>query len=119
MQQIDMMWSLNIPLYFVSEYVEELFVTTLDSINDGLLDSALVELKEATPPPLCADFDKENRNDAIRKREERKQMVTEEVPATSSGKDTNAKSGKYCHTEQKVVKMKVKNPKIPYLQAIR
>eukprot|EP00112_Aurelia_sp_Birch-Aquarium-sp1_P012751 Seg2686.5 transcript_id=Seg2686.5/GoldUCD/mRNA.D3Y31 product="hypothetical protein" protein_id=Seg2686.5/GoldUCD/D3Y31 len=67
------------------EYVEELFLTTLDSINDGLLDSALVELKEATPPPLCADFDKENRNDAIRKREERKQMVTEEVPATSSG----------------------------------
>ena len=79
--------------------MEELFATTMDSINEGLLDAALVELKEATPPPLCADFDKENREDAIRKREEQRQMVTQEVPATSSGTDTNTKSSKKCQTE--------------------
>ena len=79
--------------------MEELFATTMESINEGLLDAAVTELKEATPPPLCSDFDKEIREDAIRKREERRHMVTEEVPATSSGTDTNAKSSNNHDTE--------------------
>ena len=89
--------------YFVLEYVEELFATTTDSINEGLLDAALVDLKEATPPPLCADFNKEDREDATRKREERRQMVTQDVPATSSGIDTNSKSSANYKTEQTLV----------------
>ena len=48
-----------------------------------LLKSGKEELKALTAPPLCADFEKESREDAIRKREVRKNMVTEEVPPTA------------------------------------
>eukprot|EP00795_Rhopilema_esculentum_P009800 gene9800-18361_t len=78
------------------EYVEGLFATTMKSINEGLLTVAMKKLKEATPPPLCAGFDKKNREEAIEKQEQRKRMVTQEVPATSSGK---MEKGHRCHHE--------------------
>eukprot|EP00795_Rhopilema_esculentum_P009798 gene9798-18360_t len=71
----------------------------MKSINEGLLTVAMKKLKEATPPPLCAGFDKENMKAAIEKQEQRKRMVTQEVPATSSGK--MEKIPEYFHNTEK------------------
>ena len=68
------------------EYVDELFMTTADSILNQNLEEAIVELREKTPPPLCADFEKETREDAIKKRSDRMAMSTLDVPPTCAGK---------------------------------
>eukprot|EP00112_Aurelia_sp_Birch-Aquarium-sp1_P021650 Seg5883.3 transcript_id=Seg5883.3/GoldUCD/mRNA.D3Y31 product="hypothetical protein" protein_id=Seg5883.3/GoldUCD/D3Y31 len=43
-----------------------------------------------TPPPLCAALEKESREDALKKREDRKRMGTQNVPGTSSVSDSVA-----------------------------
>ena len=68
--------------------MDQLFATVEDSILHGKLEKAMVELQAATPPPLCANFEKETRDQAIKKRNERRKMSTQEVPATCTGKVT-------------------------------
>eukprot|EP00112_Aurelia_sp_Birch-Aquarium-sp1_P015110 Seg332.5 transcript_id=Seg332.5/GoldUCD/mRNA.D3Y31 product="hypothetical protein" protein_id=Seg332.5/GoldUCD/D3Y31 len=57
-------------------------MTTADSIINKKLEEAIAELQGRTPPPLCADFEKETRDDAIKKRNERMSMSQLEVPPT-------------------------------------
>ena len=63
----------------------ELFATTVSSINEHMLEPACNDLKRMTPPPLCAEFVKESREDALKKRQDRKRLGTEDVPGTCSG----------------------------------
>ncbi len=69
----------------IIDYVGELFTTTVNSIREQSLEAASIALKEMTPPPLCAALEKESREDALKKREDRKRMGTQNVPGTSSG----------------------------------
>ena len=73
-------------LVFLLEYVDQLFTTTADSMLSKNLEEAIAELQEKTPPPLTADFEKETRDDAIKKRNERIAMSTLEVPPKCAGK---------------------------------
>ena len=73
-------------LVFLVEYVEQLFTTTAKSMLSQNLEEKIAELQEKTSPPLTADFEKETRDDAIKKRNERIAMFTLEVPPTCAGK---------------------------------
>lgn len=65
------------------DYVEDLFQFFL-GLNKQQLQDAALELKEMTPDHMVSMLvDKESREEAIRKREERLRMVTRDVPPTS------------------------------------
>ena len=66
--------------------VEQLFTTTAKSMLSQNLEEKIAELQEKTSPPLTADFEKETRDDAIKKSNERIAMFTLEVPPTCAGK---------------------------------
>ncbi|XP_065068881.1 uncharacterized protein LOC135694119 isoform X2 [Rhopilema esculentum] len=63
------------------DYVSELFETILNMTAEEK-EQAMVELHTATPQPLCAEFDKETREEAVEKRTKRQNMCMQEVPAT-------------------------------------
>ena len=63
--------------------MEDLFQFFL-GLNKQQLQDAPLELKEMTPDHMVSMLvDKESREEAIRKREERLRMVTRDVPPTS------------------------------------
>lgn len=48
-----------------------------------MLVSSKAELAKLTPPPLCHEFEKEDKEAAIEKWKERREKVTENVPPTA------------------------------------
>ena len=61
---------------FTLDYVEEIFQTYLKSST----------LKEKSPAPMNEMLQKEPRDEALRKREERSKMIVRDVPPTTPGK---------------------------------
>eukprot|EP00795_Rhopilema_esculentum_P009961 gene9960-18577_t len=83
----------NIKHYFdlwhlKKNYVSELFETILNMTAEEK-EQAMVELHTATPQPLCAEFDKETREEAVEKRTKRQNMCMQEVPATCLVAESN------------------------------
>ena len=75
----------------VLDYISELFETILNMAAEEK-EQAMVELQNATPQPLCAEFDKETRKQPVEKRTKRQNMCMQEVPATCLGKFYSYKS---------------------------
>lgn len=66
-------------------YVEEVFNVIMEASKEDT-KTARDELKKKTPPPMHEMLDKQSKKEAIAKREERKKMVTQNVPPTAPGK---------------------------------
>ena len=62
-------------------YVHEVWETLLDAMKKNILEHEMKLIKEITPAPM--NTVKEPRDQAIKKREERKKMVTKDVPPTA------------------------------------
>ena len=66
-------------------YVEEVFNIIMEASKEDT-KTARDELKKKTPPPMHEMLVKQSKKEAIAKREERKKMVTQNVPPTAPGK---------------------------------
>ena len=74
-------------LYFVfafSAYVQEIFDTYRNSSKNSLKDAAL-KLKDMSPKPMDSMFEKQTREEALKKRSDRRAMVILDVPPTTPG----------------------------------
>ena len=71
---------------FTLDYVEEIFQTYLKASKGDLRDAAQ-KLKEKSPAPMNEMLQKEPRDEALRKREERSKMIVRDVPPTKPGKN--------------------------------
>ena len=67
------------------DYVDEIFSTTKAAIEQDSLAPVIEELKLMTPAPMNTMLEKQDRQEAIKKREQRKSMVAKDVPPTTSG----------------------------------
>lgn len=72
---------------FTLDYVEEIFQTYLKASMGDLKDAAQ-KLKEKSPAPMNEMLQKEPRDEALRKREERSKMIVKDVPPTTPGKNS-------------------------------
>ena len=72
---------------FTFDYVEEIFQTYLKASMGDLKDAAQ-KLKEKSPAPMNELLQKEPRDEALRKREERSNMIVKDVPPTTPGKNS-------------------------------
>ena len=70
---------------FTLDYVEEIFQTYLKASKGDLRDAAQ-KLKEKSPAPMNEMLQKEPRDEALRKREERSKVIVRDVPPTTPGK---------------------------------
>ena len=83
----DLFQELPLKLYqflFVSDYVEEIFQTFLNASKEEMVN-ATAKLSEKTPSPMNTMLEKQSRDEAIKKKEERSQMVVKDVPPTTPG----------------------------------
>ena len=64
--------------------MEEIFQTFLNASKDELINAA-AKLNEKTPAPMNTMLEKQSRDEAIKKKEERSQMVVKDVPPTTPG----------------------------------
>lgn len=71
-------------ILFFSDYVEEIFQTFLNASKDELVNAA-AKLSEKTPAPMNTMLEKQSRDEAMKKKEERSQMVVKDVPPTTPG----------------------------------
>lgn len=72
----------------ILDYVDSLYKTLEQALIGGNLETSRNELKEMTPPPISASFDKQNKEEAVKKHQNRKTMVTKEVlPTPLPGKN--------------------------------
>jgi hypothetical protein len=69
----------------VLDYVEEIFQTFLMASSDDLKRAA-AKLKEMTPLPMTSMLDRESKTDAVKKKNDRRRKVVEDVPPTTPGK---------------------------------
>ena len=69
---------------FTLDYVEEIFETYLKASKESLKDAAQ-KLKEKSPAPMNEMLQKEPREQALKKREERSKMIVKDVPPTTPG----------------------------------
>ncbi len=67
------------------DYVDDIFETFVQSTEDNR-EHAAEALAEITPSPMDTMLEKQSKDEAIIKRNQRKQMVIEDVPATETGK---------------------------------
>ena len=67
----------------LTDYVEEIFQTYLNSSKDELNDGAS-KLRDMAPAPMNAMLEKQPRQEAIEKRAKRAKMVVEHVPPTNT-----------------------------------
>ena len=66
----------------ISDYVDEIFTKICSSIKTKTLKKAREELKTMTPPPMNTMLEKQPKSEAIKKREDRRQMqVTDVLPS--------------------------------------
>ena len=64
--------------------MEEIFQTFMNASKDELVNAA-AKLTEKTPAPMNTMLEKQSRDEAIKKKEERSQMVVKDVPPTTPG----------------------------------
>ena len=82
--------------FFCTGYVEEVFQTYLCASKDDFKKAANA-LKEKTPAAMNTMLDKQSREKAVKKREERKKMVVKNVPPTTPG---NTHTEKYIQAHE-------------------
>ena len=80
-----MKFFVNMILFIVIAYVQEIYETYLDAEQKGHLEKELEELKKMTPKPMNVMLNKQPRDEAIKKRNERRAMVVKDVPPTATG----------------------------------
>ena len=73
-----------LPLFFLVDYVAEIFETLMTTPRDTLRFVA-DELKQDVPAPLHSMLEKESREEAVNKYQARKQKETVIVPPTCTG----------------------------------
>ncbi|XP_015749382.1 PREDICTED: uncharacterized protein LOC107329161 [Acropora digitifera] len=66
------------------DYVEEIFQTFIKASKEEIKDAAS-KLREKTPAAMNTMLEKQSREEAIKKKEERSQMVVKDVPPTTPG----------------------------------
>ena len=64
--------------------MEEIFQTFLNASKEEMVNAAAM-LSEKTPAPMNTMLEKQSRDEAIKKKEERSQMVVKDVPPTTPG----------------------------------
>ena len=69
----------------ILDYVDAIFATICDSIKQKNLKKAQKELKTMTPPPMNTMLQKQPKSEALRKIEDRRQMLVEDVPSSIPG----------------------------------
>lgn len=69
-------------LVVVLDYVEEIFQTFIKASKDEIIDAA-AKLYEKTPAAMNTMLEKQSREEAIKRKEERSQMVVKDVPPTT------------------------------------
>ena len=67
------------------DYVQEIYETFLDAHKCHKLEGAAKQLVDMTPAAMNSMLTKQPREEAIRKRDERKTMVVKDVPPTTRG----------------------------------
>ena len=70
------------------DYVEEIFQTFLKATKAELKEAAQ-KLNDKSPAPVNEMLQKQPREEALKKREERRKMVTKDVPPTTPGMNIN------------------------------
>lgn len=70
--------------FVVLDYVEEIFQTFIKASKEEIIDAA-AKLREMTPAAMNTMLEKQSREEAIKKKEERSQMVVKDVPPTTPG----------------------------------
>ena len=80
-----MKFSVNMILFIVIAYVQKIYETYLDAEQKGHLEKELEELKKMTPKPMNVMLNKQPRDEAIRRRNERRAMVVKDVPPIATG----------------------------------
>ena len=66
------------------DYVDDIYGTFVQSTEDDR-ERASKALAEITPSPMDTMLKKQPKDEAMAKRDQRKQMVSENVPATATG----------------------------------
>ena len=73
-------------MILVLDYVDEIFYTICGSIKAKTFTKAREELKTMTPPPMNTMLEKQPKSEALKKREDRRQMQVKDVPPSIPGK---------------------------------
>lgn len=68
--------------FVVSDYVEEIFQTFMNATKEEMT-TATTELRDKTPAAMNTMLEKQSRDEAIKKKEERSKMVVKDVPPTT------------------------------------
>ena len=64
--------------------MEEIFYTFMNASKEELANAA-AKLMEMTPAPMNTMLEKQSREEALKKKEERSKMVVKDVPPTTPG----------------------------------
>ena len=64
--------------------MEEIFKTFLDASKEELVNAA-AKFSEKTPEPMNNMLEKQSRDQALKRKEQRSQMVVKDVPLTTPG----------------------------------
>ena len=70
---------------FVKGYVDEIYNTIVDAIENKMLTKAIEEIKSSTPSAMNTMLDKQPRKEAIEKKKARENMPIVDVPPTNPG----------------------------------
>jgi len=68
----------------------------MKALQDKSIDGAKTELNDMTPPPMNSVLEKQSREDAIRKKDERRSMVVEAVQPSNPGRNMSKTHPLYC-----------------------
>ena len=78
--------------FVVLDYVEEIFQTFIKASKEEIINAA-AKLREKTPAAMNTMLEKQSREEAIKKKEERSQMVVKDVPPTTPGTSSQYYTG--------------------------
>ncbi len=70
---------------FYIGYVQAIYETFLDAQRKDTLKEEAKKIKKMTPKPMNTMLNKQSRDEAVKKRKERRAMVLKDVPPTSTG----------------------------------
>lgn len=60
-------------------------ISNVSKCKQGWIDNAAAKLSEKTPAPMNTMLEEQSRDEAMKKKEERSQMVVKDVPPTKPG----------------------------------
>ena len=78
--------------FVVLDYMEEIFQTFIKASKEEIIDAA-AKLREKTPAAMNTMLEKQSREEAIKRKEERSQMVVKDVSPTTPGTSSQYYTG--------------------------